>query len=87
VCGTELHQFPDQGQKDLVEAREAHIGLELDAGGAQHPDSGDHRHLVRRIQQSRLAYTRITGHQQRCAPDGHLVEEGPDDPEIPVTSS
>ena len=79
-------EFLAQGKKDLVEAREAHIGLELDAGGAQHPDSGDHRHLVRRIQQSRLAYTRITGHQQRRAADGHLIEEGPDDPEISITS-
>ena len=86
VRGTELCQFLAEGKEDLVEARKAHVRLELHAGRAQHPGAESHRHLVRRIQESRLAHAWLARQQQCRARDEHLVEERPDGAEISVTS-
>ncbi len=63
----ELRQRVQEREEDLVQAGEAHPGLELDAGSTEDARAGGRRRLRRGVQEFRLADTGLAGHEQGSA--------------------
>jgi hypothetical protein len=82
----QLPELVDQRNQRLVEAGEADLCLELDAFGAQDPDTA--RGRVRRggVQQRSLPEPGIGGHQQSAIGAGVVVEERPDESQLGLTT-
>ena len=79
---TEQLELGEQRHQDLVEAREAHIGLELDAAGPQHTGSVRACHPCRGIEEQRLAHARLANEQQGGAARASRLEERFDEREV-----
>ena len=80
----ELRQRVQERQEDLVQAGEAHPGLELDAGRVEDPGAGGRRGLRCGVQELGLADTGLAGHEQGSAVGPGRGEERADPVQLRV---